>query len=86
VWDRLFGTFEPEGEPVDYGLTTNIQTFNPLRIAFHEWRAMARQAARAGSPREALGALFAPPGWSADGATLTARQLRARRASGNASA
>jgi sterol desaturase/sphingolipid hydroxylase (fatty acid hydroxylase superfamily) len=85
VWDRLFGTFEPEDEPVDYGLTTNIHTFNPVRIAFHEWRAMFREVARAGSPGEALGAIFAPPGWSADGSTLTAHQLQARRASGGAS-
>ncbi|HEU4416586.1 MAG TPA: sterol desaturase family protein, partial [Candidatus Angelobacter sp.] len=39
VWDRLFGTFEPEDledRPV-YGLTKNINSYNPLRIAFHEW-------------------------------------------------
>ncbi len=29
VWDRLFGTFEPEDEPVVYGLTKDIKTFNP---------------------------------------------------------
>ena len=29
IWDRLFGSFEPEGERVRYGLTTNIDTFNP---------------------------------------------------------
>jgi alkylglycerol monooxygenase len=40
VWDRLFGTFEPEGERVRYGLVTNIETFNPVTIAFHEWHAM----------------------------------------------
>jgi len=82
LWDRLFGTFEPEGEPVDYGLTSNIHTFNPLRIAFHEWRTMFREVARADSLGEALGAIFAPPGWSADGSTLTAHQLQGRRASG----
>ena len=36
VWDRLFGTFEREDEPVVYGLTKNIDTFNPARIATHE--------------------------------------------------
>jgi sterol desaturase/sphingolipid hydroxylase (fatty acid hydroxylase superfamily) len=86
VWDRLFGTFEPEVEPVDYGLSTNIHTFNPVRIAFHEWRTMFRQAARAESLGEALGTIFAPPGWSADGSTLTAHQLQAQRGSGQASA
>ena len=28
IWDRLFGTWEPEGERVRYGLTTNIETYN----------------------------------------------------------
>ena len=36
VWDRLFGTFQREEEPVVYGLTKNIDTYNPLRIASHE--------------------------------------------------
>ena len=77
VWDRLFGTFEPERAPVRYGLTKNITTFDPFRIAFHEWAAMLREAARARSLRDALGHLLAPPGWSRDGSTLTANQLRA---------
>jgi hypothetical protein len=42
VWDRLFGTFEPEVEPVRYGLTKNVTTFHPVRVAFHEWIAIAR--------------------------------------------
>jgi sterol desaturase/sphingolipid hydroxylase (fatty acid hydroxylase superfamily) len=38
-WDRLFGTFEAEdsGDVPRYGLTKNINTYNPLRISFHEW-------------------------------------------------
>jgi sterol desaturase/sphingolipid hydroxylase (fatty acid hydroxylase superfamily) len=37
IWDRMFRTFEQEGEKVVYGLTKNIISYNPLRIAFHEW-------------------------------------------------
>ena len=40
IWDRLFGTYEPEGERVRYGLTKNIRTFSPVRAAFHEYVAM----------------------------------------------
>lgn len=47
VWDRIFGTFEQESEPVVYGLTRNIGTFNPVRIATHEWRDLLRDIARA---------------------------------------
>jgi sterol desaturase/sphingolipid hydroxylase (fatty acid hydroxylase superfamily) len=63
IWDRIFGTFVPEKEPVRYGLTQNIQTFNPVRIAFHEWASMLRDAHKARSLREAFGYIFAPPGW-----------------------
>jgi sterol desaturase/sphingolipid hydroxylase (fatty acid hydroxylase superfamily) len=76
VWDRLFGSFEPERSPVDYGLTKNIHTYNPVRIAFHEWQAMFRDAVRARSWREAAQHLLQPPGWSPDGSTLTARQMQ----------
>ena len=42
IWDRMFGTFEPEGERVRYGLTKNIETFNPVKVAFHEFGSLWR--------------------------------------------
>jgi sterol desaturase/sphingolipid hydroxylase (fatty acid hydroxylase superfamily) len=87
VWDRLFGTFEPERAPVRYGLTKNIHTFDPLRIAFQEWASLLRKALHARSLREAARYLLEPPGWSPDGSTRTARELRQELArSGAASA
>jgi len=80
VWDRLFGSFEPERAAVDYGLTKNIRSFNPFRIAFHEWLAMFRDAWSARSWRDWIGYLLRPPGWSPDGSTLTARQMQRQRA------
>lgn len=64
VWDRLFGTYEPEGERVVYGLTTNINTFNPLRIATHEWGAIARDVFRSRSWGDRAGHLVRGPGWA----------------------
>lgn len=81
LWDRLFGTFEPEVARVHYGLTKNIHTFDPLRIAFHEWAALLHDLRRDAPLRAKLGWLLAPPGWSPDGSTLTADQLRAGGAS-----
>jgi sterol desaturase/sphingolipid hydroxylase (fatty acid hydroxylase superfamily) len=78
VWDRLFGSFEPERARVRYGLTKNIRSWNPLRIAFHEWAAMLRDAALARGWRARIGFLLEAPGWSPDGSTLTAKQLRGR--------
>lgn len=76
IWDRLFGTFEPERSRPTYGLTTNINSHNPVRIAFHEWTAIGQDIRRAGSLRNALGYIFGPPGWSHDGSRKTTKQLR----------
>lgn len=64
IWDRLFGTYEPEVETPVYGLTKNINSYNPLRIAFHEWVDIARDLARAGTWRDRLRFVFGRPGWS----------------------
>ena len=77
VWDRLFGTFEREVEAPVYGLTKNIETYDPMEIAFHEWRALAHDVWSAVTWREKLGFLMMPPGWSPDGSTKTADELRA---------
>lgn len=76
VWDRLFGTFVEEKEHPTYGLTRNIQTYHPVRIAFHEWVDIGRDLRRARNWQEAWQYLFGPPGWSHDGSRLTTQQLR----------
>jgi sterol desaturase/sphingolipid hydroxylase (fatty acid hydroxylase superfamily) len=63
IWDRLFGTYEPERERVRYGLTTNINTFNPVRVAFHEYIALWRDIRRAPTWRERAGHAGHGPGW-----------------------
>jgi sterol desaturase/sphingolipid hydroxylase (fatty acid hydroxylase superfamily) len=63
VWDRLFRSFEPEGEPVSYGLTKNIETFNPLKVATHEYAAIWRDVRSARRWRHRAGYLFGRPGW-----------------------
>jgi sterol desaturase/sphingolipid hydroxylase (fatty acid hydroxylase superfamily) len=77
VWDKLFGTFEEEDEPVVYGLTKNIHSYNPIEIAIHEWRDLIHDMKNANDWRELFGYALQPPGWSPDGSTLTADQLRA---------
>ena len=64
VWDRLFGTFEPERAKVDYGLTHNVGSFNPLVIAFHYFAQMAREIRAVPTLRNARLVLFGPPEWS----------------------
>ena len=85
VWDRLFGTFTREGERVRYGLTRNIATFNPLRIATHEHLEILRDVARSTSWRERLGHILANPGWGKEQVAVrgwpdaTGRGARRRR-------
>ena len=66
VWDRLFGTFARESadEPVVYGLTRNIGTFDPLRIATHEYADMARDVARSDTWRDRISFVLRGPGWA----------------------
>jgi sterol desaturase/sphingolipid hydroxylase (fatty acid hydroxylase superfamily) len=76
VWDRLFGTFEPESERVDYGLTKNIESYSPWKIAFHEYQSIWRDL-RSRSFGDALRTLWKPPGWSPDAASSqTSAELR----------
>ncbi len=65
IWDKLFGTFEPEGDRVVYGLTKNINTFNPLRIAGHEYGEMFRDIARSRTWRDRFSFVVRGPGWAA---------------------
>ena len=69
VWDRLFGTWEPEGERVRYGLTKNLETSNPIQVAFHEYIAMTRDLKATRGWRNRLGVLFRGPGWTPEGAS-----------------
>jgi sterol desaturase/sphingolipid hydroxylase (fatty acid hydroxylase superfamily) len=64
LWDRLFGTFEPERDRVVYGLTRNIDTFNPLRIATHEYADILRDVSRSTSWSERLSYVVRSPGWA----------------------
>jgi sterol desaturase/sphingolipid hydroxylase (fatty acid hydroxylase superfamily) len=75
VFDRLFGSFVEERADIAprYGLTTPLVTYNPLRIAFHEWMSLARDLRNARSLRDVAVALFAPPGERTPAAARLAR-------------
>jgi sterol desaturase/sphingolipid hydroxylase (fatty acid hydroxylase superfamily) len=64
VWDRLFGTFQREEEPVVYGLTKNINSYSPPRIATHEHRDMLRDVADATTWHDRLSFVLRGPGWA----------------------
>ncbi|MFB2648489.1 sterol desaturase family protein [Shewanella mangrovisoli] len=62
IWDKLFGTFVPEGETVIYGITKPVNSFNPFKVTFSEWRDMFSEVtARGLTFSERFKILFAPP-------------------------
>ncbi|WP_354643293.1 sterol desaturase family protein [Kitasatospora camelliae] len=63
VFDRLFGTFTPETTRPVYGLTKNLDTYNPLRVATHEYAAIGRDLARAAGWGDRVRHLTKGPGW-----------------------
>lgn len=84
VWDKLFGTFQPElpeaaYEKIKYGLTSNIEKPNAINLVFHEWKSITTDLNRKDiSWKNKLRYLFGPPGWSHDGSRLTSKQMRSK--------
>ena len=79
IWDKLFGTFQPEldTEKVKYGLVSNINTYNPIKIAFLEWIYMFKDIFTGNiSIRKRILYLFKPPGWKHDGSGKISDDLR----------
>jgi sterol desaturase/sphingolipid hydroxylase (fatty acid hydroxylase superfamily) len=76
IWDRMFGSFQPEEERPTYGLTKNIESFNPIKIALVTWGELFHKAKKSGSIKRGVGYFIKPPGWSHDGSTKTVGELR----------
>lgn len=70
IWDRLFGTFQPElsaeeYEPIRYGLAKPVEQHNLFSVIFHEWISIVKDVRRKDIGwKEKLKYVFGPPGWS----------------------
>ena len=79
IWDKMFGTFQEEliTDPIRYGLTKPLENDkNPVNIIFHEWKSIRKDLTRKVSFGTKLKYVFMPPGWSHDGSSKTADELR----------
>ncbi len=63
LWDKLFGTFEPESEEVVFGITTQLGSWNPVWANFHYWIEIGSAALRARRLRDKFLMFVKPPGW-----------------------
>lgn len=78
IWDRMFGTFQEEMEddkPV-YGITVNIDTYNPIHIASHEYVALFKDVKNAPTFKDKMNYMLQPPGWVHEGELKTSKHLR----------
>jgi sterol desaturase/sphingolipid hydroxylase (fatty acid hydroxylase superfamily) len=75
--DRLLGTYEPEVEPVRYGLITQANTNNPITLTTMEWANIWQDLKTARSLREAVCYVCGPPGWKPG--NLVPTQVQAQR-------
>lgn len=82
LWDKIFGTYMEEipAHHYQYGLTKKIENPNPININFSEFKDIARDVRKSPRLADKLMYVFGPPGWSHDGSTKTAKQLRAENA------
>jgi sterol desaturase/sphingolipid hydroxylase (fatty acid hydroxylase superfamily) len=77
IWDKIFGTFEPEVEKPIYGLTKNINSYNPLYVAFHEWMALFKDSLTSKTSLLKRFQYFVkPPGWRHDGSGQLSSDMR----------
>lgn len=90
VWDRMFGSFEPERDedPPRYGIVRQLGSFNLIWAAFHEWIGIGRDLWRAPGWGNKLRYALREPGWSHDGSRETSDTIRAawRKAEGEGDA
>lgn len=79
IWDRMFGTFQDEiaEDPIKYGLTKPLENaHNPLNHVTHEWKSIVKDMKKDLPLDVRMKYLVMPPGWSHDGSSKTASELR----------
>ncbi|NVK36629.1 MAG: sterol desaturase family protein [Gammaproteobacteria bacterium] len=65
IWDRLFGTWQPElkQEACHYGTTRPLDTFNPIKANLQHWNMLLKDTLHTRSLRDKFSLWFQPTGW-----------------------
>ncbi len=61
IWDRLFGTYAPEIEPVKYGITNGFDSVSPVKAYFHVWKDLFLMHQKAKTFSEKINIWFGTP-------------------------
>ena len=65
IWDRMFGTFQKEEEEVVYGITSPLNSWNPVWANIHYWKDLW-QLAKQSKGLDKVRVFLKPPGWQPD--------------------
>ena len=63
IWDKLFGTFVPEKERPQYGITRPLKSWNPLWANFAHYAAIYEDMKSVPGIKDKLRLLVKKPGW-----------------------
>lgn len=63
IWDRMFGTFQPEEPAVVYGHVHPMSSWDPIRAQTAVWRAIFSKAAQCNAFLDKIKCFLMPPGW-----------------------
>ena len=63
IWDKIFGTYQPEEEKVIFGLKKNVKTSNPLTITLFTWREIVSDISNSKNIKDKIKSIFGAPEW-----------------------
>ena len=66
IWDRMFGTFQKEEEEPVYGITSPLNSWNPVWANFHYWDELIALSKQTKGFKDKVLVFIKPPGWRPD--------------------
>lgn len=79
IWDKIFGTYQEETEPVIYGIKDpNYKDNDPLNAIFFHYKNLWKGIRQTPSFKDKLSVLFMPPGWKQDSLILEGKEHKTK--------
>ncbi|MEM7370132.1 MAG: sterol desaturase family protein [Bacteroidota bacterium] len=76
IWDKLLGTFAPEEEEPDYGITTGLDSANPYWTYLHYWADLIKRARAASNWKDKIRIFLMPPTWTPEGVPFSSPEFK----------
>jgi alkylglycerol monooxygenase len=66
IWDKMFGTFVPEEEEPEYGITSGFESNNAYNAQFAYWKDLFTRAKKTRKLKDKIAVFFKGPSWTPD--------------------